>query len=117
SNSPNPLPAMAISSLHCSMAHIHTWIPRVRLALAAFADPCGPETLRHFVHCEGTINAQRPMMLFKPSERTFAQAVVNWGLSNPFDDDEAARQEQLAFAVDLPEEVKSRPVPLRPVAW
>jgi DNA-binding NtrC family response regulator len=56
-------------------------------------------------------------MWFRKSERTFTQAVVAWGFANPFDADAIARQEQAAFRVDLPDEVRNRKVPRRTVAW
>jgi len=52
----------------------------------------------------------------QPSEAVFAQAIADLALANPFDQQEIARQEQHALDVDLPDEIKSRTVPLRSVA-
>ena len=51
-------------------------------------------------------------MLFHPSERAFAQAVVELAFANPFDDAEVARHEKSALSVDLPDDVRNRGVPL-----
>ncbi len=56
-------------------------------------------------------------MLFRKSEATFANAVVEWGFANPFDAEALKRHARAAANVRLPDEVRSRVVPRRSLAW
>lgn len=56
-------------------------------------------------------------MLFRESERVFAQVLSQRAYVNPFHLHEVAQYEQAALAIDLPDEVKKKNVPLRQLAY